>query len=135
MRKWIFIGILLGVLIIAFGIFVLRISESTVPHEAEPQETGSAITDIHFTDTYRKGIHTIKGTATVPTACVEFSADITAPSGTSTPIRVDLSAPADSGICLELATSVSFNLSVTAPAEAPIAIYTNGMLATSTESE
>ena len=133
MRIWILLGVFLGILIIAFGIFAIRISESTAP-TATSTDTGAApITDIHFLDSYKKGVHTIKGTATVPNACITLSAAITAPSGTSSPIRIDLNAPADSGICLQAPTANSFSLSVTADQGVPIAIYANGVLATTTE--
>jgi hypothetical protein len=132
MRTWILVGVFLGVFIIAFGIFVFRITEGPAPVLAPSEGNGAAITNIHYTDSYKKGVHTIRGTATVPTACVAFSSTITGPTGSSTAIRIDLTAPTDTGMCLELPTAVSFNGSITADQNVPIAIYANGTLATTT---
>ncbi len=137
MRIWILIGIFLGVLLIAFGVFVFRITEGPPPVAATDTQAGAAITDIHFLDSYKKGVHSIKGTALVPTACTTLSATVSASEATtasSSPvIRIDLNAPVDDGPCLLLPTASPFTLSINAVASAPIEVYTNGTLATSTE--
>ncbi len=135
MRVWTILGVFLGVLIIAFGIFVLRITESEVPDEAPAAPSAAPITDIHFLDSYRKGTHSINGSATVPTACTTLNASSTvyaATASSSDVLRVDLSAPADTGICLELPTKQTFSVSDDASADAVIEIYANGVLATTT---
>lgn len=132
MRSWILFGIFLGVFIFAFGIFAYRISESPAPSKETGTAAGAAISDIRITDTYKKGVHTIRGTATVPTACTRLSAAASVPDASSTLIRVDLSAQIDEGMCLAVPTAVPFTLTATASAGVPVEIYANGTLATTT---
>jgi hypothetical protein len=131
MRTWVTLGIFIAVLAAAFSVYALHISESTPP-KPEASVTGAAITDISITDTYKKGVHTIKGTATVPTPCTLLSADISASSSTPPVIRIDLTAPLDEGMCLHVPKTVPFTLTVTAPADASTTVYANTVLATTT---
>lgn len=130
MRTWILLGVFLGVFIIAFGIFVFKITPSPgVP----PTTTDAApVSGLQFTDTVKKGVHTIRGSAVAPTACTMLSAAVAAPAGTSTAIRVDLTVPRDEGICLTIPTTLSFSVSVGAPDTSPVQIYINNVLATTT---
>lgn len=134
MRIWIGVGVFLGVLIIAFAFFVFRITEGPVtPTVSEPAVT--IISDVrNVADTYKKGVHTVHGTVTVPTACTEIEANASVDSeSSSTPvIRVDLSAESDTGTCLMLPTNKTFSVQATLTGSAPIAVYVNGVLATTT---
>ncbi len=133
MKKWMATGIFLVVVIIAFGVFVFHITESTAPETPMLDSGNAAITEIQLTNKYSKGVHTVRVTASVPTACTALSATSSLVDSTSTPtIRVDLAAPVDEGMCLQLLTPHTFTLSVSAPANAPVMLYTNGAFATTT---
>lgn len=132
MRAWIFIGIFIGVLCIAFSIFFYRLADEPLP-ETEVGTPGAVIEDIHYLASFKNGVYTIKGTAVVPNACTILTAVGAEDSSSTTPrIRVELSAARDEGVCLQLPTPAPFSLSVTAGKNLPIDIYTNGVLATST---
>jgi hypothetical protein len=132
MRKWIVAGIFLGVLVIAFAIFIIRLEEGPVPASGNVVATTADIRDIHFIDSYKSGVHTLKGRATLPSACTTLNATASIAEATTTVLRIDLSAPADTDICLQLPTEVSFATTVEGPADLPIDVYANGLLATST---
>lgn len=130
MRVWIGVGIFLGVFIIAFAIFALRTTEGPAAATATVPDA-AAITDVSVTDTYtsKSGLHTIKGTATVPNACTPLTATTSMSAASSTVIRVDLSAERGTGVCLELPTEVSFSVTSDAPKDDSVEVYANGALA------
>lgn len=130
MRVWIGVGIFLGVFIIAFAIFALRTTEGPAPVSHE-ESTVAVITGVTVTDTYssKTGLHTIKGTAKVPTACTPLTATTSMSEASSTVIRVDLTATRDAGVCLELPTEVPFSVTSSAPKNDSVEVYTNGTLA------
>lgn len=134
MRIWIGIGVFSGVLAIAFAFFAFRISEGPA-QKAQPETAASQITDVRkVTDTYKKGVHAIRGIATVPTACTVITAVSTiVEDPSSTPvIRVDLSAEPDTGLCLQLPTDTEFSVAQQLSGRASVEVYANGAFATST---
>jgi hypothetical protein len=137
MRIWIGVGIFLGVLIIGFAFFVFRITEGPVTPSA-PEAPITGISEVQvLSDTYKKGVHTIKGTATVPTACTTLNATSSAADYASTSaqgIRINLSAETDDGICLDIPTQAYFSITQTAEQNATVSVYANGELITSTGS-
>lgn len=136
MRIWIGVGAFLGVLIIGFAFFVFRISEGPVPSPS-PKASTTEISDVHVSDTYKKGVHTVKGTATVPTACTTLTATSSVIEEASTSesiIRIDLSAEPDTGTCLKLPTEMKFSITQSADHGASIAVYANGEFATGSTS-
>jgi hypothetical protein len=88
--------------------------------------------NVRYSDTYKKGIHTINGSVSAPTPCTELSASLGVASGTPELISVTLLMPRDTGICLQRSTTLPFTVSTPASAKADIEILVNGMLATST---
>lgn len=122
-------GIFLGVFIIAFAIFALRTTEGPAPASTTASNE-AAITNVKVTDTYtsKTGLHTIKGTATVPNACTPLAATTSMSAASSTVIRVDLSAESGTGVCLELPTQVSFSVTSDAPKDDSVEVYANGGL-------
>jgi hypothetical protein len=138
MKFWLGIGIFLGVVLIAFAIFVLHITNSSRGGAPEAAAPYAPITDVEFTDSYssKTGLHTITGHGTVPTACTELSATSTvvaaADASSTDSIRVDLSAAPDTGICLTLPTEADFKLTAKAGADAAVSVYANGALASTT---
>ncbi|HVX90526.1 MAG TPA: hypothetical protein VHC20_02705 [Candidatus Paceibacterota bacterium] len=139
MRFWIGIGIFVAVIVIAFALFVLHITGSPRTAIAPSVPSFATITDVHLSDTYssKSGLHTIKGSATVPTPCTSLTATSTVTqngdaSSTDT-IRIDLRAPRDTGICLTVLDEKSFSLSVEASKSAEIVVYANGALASTTD--
>jgi len=139
MRFWTGIGIFIAVIVVAFTLFVLHITGS--PHEAVPVAAPAfaPITDVTVSDSYssKTGLHTVKGSGTVPTACTSLTASSTvvaaADASSTATIRIDLSAPTDTGMCLELPTKKTFTFSIKAAKDAGVTVYANGALATSTD--
>jgi hypothetical protein len=129
MRVWIGVGIFLGVFIIAFAIFALRTTEGPAPVPEAPSDV-AAVSDVTVTDTYssKSGLHTIKGTATVPTPCTPLAATTSMSTASSTVIRVDLTATRDTGVCLQMLTPVPFSVTSDAPKDDSVEVYVNGAL-------
>lgn len=139
MRFWIGIGIFVAVILIAFALFVLHITGSPRAVPAASLPAFSPITSISIDDTYssKTGLHTIKGSATVPTPCTTLTATSSVTTGadasSTDTIRIDLAAPRDTDICLDLPNAKSFTLTVKAGKNAEAVVYANGELATTTD--
>jgi hypothetical protein len=135
MRTWIGIAIFVAILLLGFILFSFKLSEGPAA-TPEPAPTNAEITNIQVKDKITKGVHAISGSATVPTACTTLSANssvIAGENASSTPvIRIDLSAPLDTGMCLELPTAISFTFSIRADPAASIEVYANGAPASTT---
>jgi hypothetical protein len=126
MRIWIGIGIFLVILIVAFALFVFRITEAPI-EPAAPEPVVVPITDVSATDSYSKGTHTIEGSAVVPTACTTLSATTSsATEGDAQIIRVDLSADPVEGPCLMLPTEADFSVTTEGTSDEAVKIYANG---------
>jgi hypothetical protein len=138
MRLWLGIGVFLAVIILAFALFVLHITGSPHATETATSPAFAPITAIAISDSYssKTGVHTVTGSGAVPTPCTTLTATstvIAAADASSTPtIRVDLTAPFDSGICLQLASTKTFSLSVHADKNATVVVYANGDVASTT---
>lgn len=132
MRLWLGIGVFAAVVVIAFALFVLHITSSPHTTEVPSQVLYASITDVRIKDSYssKTGVHSISGSGTVPSACTVLSATSTVSvpeDASSTPtIRIDLTAPIDTGTCLELPTPEAFSLSVKAASNSSIEVFANG---------
>lgn len=82
---------------------------------------------IALSSAYEDGVWTVKGSTEVPTACTEVSASGALHENGS--IRLDLTIGEDSGICLMLPTSKSYEVDVRAPEDAGLNAYVNGVKA------
>lgn len=120
------------VLLAAYSISVERAREVAVPAPKVAAEAPPVALD-SYADSYRRGTHTVSGSVAVPTPCyVVTAAATTDASSTPERIRVDISAPPDTGSCLMLPDTKPFSVTATAPADADISLYVNGALATTT---
>ncbi len=128
MRAWHFLAILLIVVVAAYAFYAYHTSEGVVPPKAavKPSATLASITHA-----YAKGTHTVSGTVLAPDACTNVNATASFASS-SDEIRVDIEAPADQGLCLQLPTAVTFSVKASGDSSATAAIYLNGALATTT---
>jgi hypothetical protein len=122
------LGVFVLVLIVGFVIFIAHTQDGSVPKEKTATSTPVSILE-SVSSSYSKGTYTIKGKVQVPTPCYQVTAAATA---ASTTIRVDLSIPTDTGLCLEEPAIDAFSVSVVAAKDASLEVYINGSLATST---
>ncbi|HQU07837.1 MAG: hypothetical protein B7X04_01135 [Parcubacteria group bacterium 21-54-25] len=134
MRRTILIGLILVIVIgVGMGISSKHLSDGVRTPISAATSTPPVVTLVSLTDTYRRGTHTISGAVTVPTPCYAPVAQTTlVPSTTPPEIRLDLSVPIDTGICLQLPATTTFSVAQSAARDAVIAAYVNGVFATST---
>lgn len=128
-RLWIAATI---IALIVVGGFVL-----SVPHTRDVIEapTGIASTSVPFVtlhDVFKKGVHTITGSILAPNVCTTVSAQATLEGTASSTenILVDISMPSDTGVCLQVPTPVTFQTTLSAPAQLPFMVTVNGSVAT-----
>lgn len=127
MRIWIGVGVFIGVIIIAFVVFAVRITEAPMTALESEEPTAADITNVTYDVTYEDGAYAIEGEATLPTLCTQMTtAGALSESGQS--VRVDLSAAKDSGPCLALPKETSFSVSIPAPEGISVEVYANGVL-------
>jgi hypothetical protein len=130
-RFWVAASIIALVVIIGFALSVPHtrdIAQSKKPEDA----TTMPVVSLH--DSFKKGVHTITGSLQMPNACTIVNADATVSGDASSTqkILVDISMPADVGVCLQLPTQANFSVTVSAPAHLPISATVNGILASTT---
>lgn len=123
-RLWIAAAIIALLVVTGFAL--------SVPHTRDIQEAPTAsapasVPLVTLRDTFKKGVHTITGSLPVPNACIAVSAEATS---TAEGILIDISAPSDEGVCLQLPTTVSFQTTLAAPAHLPFTVRVNGSVAT-----
>ncbi|MFI5260761.1 MAG: hypothetical protein ACHQU0_03135 [Candidatus Paceibacteria bacterium] len=132
-RLWVAATIIACIILAGFILFAPHnraVAPTTESSIAGTQQAPS----VALRDTFKKGMHTITGSVIAPDACTSVSAEATlAGTASSTQsILVAVSMPADSGICLQVATPMSFTTTLSAPAHLPLAVTVNGTLATTT---
>lgn len=126
--------------IIAFFIaigFVLSVPHTRdVPQELESDVSTMPVPLVTLHDTYKKGVHTITGSLIAQDACTKISTQASLRGDTSTTqnILVEISAPANTDVCLQLPTRANFITTITAPAQLPIFVTVNGAIASTTAS-
>lgn len=123
MRRWLSIIIVLGTVVIGFLVLYLRTSED-VPFVLETPPPAT-IESVSFSSSFKNGVRTITGEATVATRCTPLTALATLTDGVPPVIRVDLTAPVDESVCLRLKTVKEFEVTIEAPEDSPIELYAN----------
>lgn len=116
------------ILIIGFVLSVPHTHDAALKKAAAVVPAAPAVT---LQDSFKKGVHTLKGSVAVADACTFVTADATLQGGaSSTPsILLALSVPADSGICLDVPTDAPFSTTIAAPQHTPILVVVNGVVA------
>jgi len=114
------------VLIVAFALFIPRANRVG---EVAPKsdQTASSTPSVMIHDTIANGIHTISGSVLLPNPCTTLSASAEVATDTPQVITVLLSAPHDSGVCLEVPTSEIFSVTAAASTTASIEATVNGV--------
>jgi hypothetical protein len=107
----------------------------SVPHTARdvvkaPPPSVPGVPLVTVRDTYKKGKHTLAGSLLAQNACASVTATSTA-NGDS--ILIDIALTIPEGVCLEYPTRVSFTNTLNAPADLPLVVRVNGVLASTTE--
>ncbi len=131
-RLWLAATIIALALIIGFVLSVPRTRD--VGDTALPRSVDVSVPSVALRDSFKKGVHTITGSIEAPNACTVVSANalfLNEASSTES-ILLEISLPEDSGVCLQIPTSISFSAAVNAPADLPIAVTVNGAPATTT---
>ncbi len=124
------VSIFICIVVITAGIFFFATYEGAQVKEKVPTQatTTPAVT---LKDSFKKGIHTITGTVTVPTPCTEIDANAAVDSAQNPPvIQVNITTTASEGICLLRAENEAFTLKVTAPESATVVTSVDGILVT-----
>ena len=131
-RLWLAATIIALALIIGFVLSVPRTRDvgETVP----PRSAETIAPSVALRDSFKKSVHTITGSIEAPNACAIVSANATFLNEASSTesILLEISLQEDSGVCLQIPTSMSFSATVNAPADLPIAVTVNGAPATAT---
>jgi hypothetical protein len=126
---WIALGTFGAVVLAGALFFALRITEGPAPKTARALPEAPAVALESASDSYHAGVHTIKGTLTLPTACTPFTATT---SQSADGIRVDIASQPDDGICLALPSSKQFSVTADGDVSSSVSIFVNGALATTT---
>jgi len=128
-RLWISAAIVMIVVLISFAL--------SVPHTYDGIQSSETIASVvvpsvTLRDTFKKGLHTITGSVEAPDACTTISAEASHHASSTESILVSISMPENTGICLEVPTVLRFSTTIDAPAEVPIVVQINGVLASTT---
>lgn len=110
----------------------------SVPHTRDlPVKKGAStvaattpIIKVH--DTFKKGVHTLSGSVSVPNACTGAEVHSTLTEDSPQSILLSVAISNDSGICLQVPTTVTFTNVLTAPANLSILATVNGVAASTT---
>ena len=125
-------AIIAFVIIIGFVLSVPHTREVTRVFEPEPVAVVPSVT---IRDVFKKGTHTITGSLMAANACASVTAQASLDSDASSSeqnILVALTMSADTGVCLEVPTRVTFSTTIVASAQVPIIVTVNGSVATTT---
>jgi len=131
-RLWISAGIIAFVILVVFALSVPHTRDVEV--DSIPLSETENVSSVTLRDSFKKGVHTISGSIEAPNACTSINASATLVGNVSSKesILVTISMPSDSGICLQVPTRISFQTTVSAPANLPISATVNGFLASTT---
>ena len=132
MRLWVSAAIIAFIILVAFALSVPHTRDVKV--DVELQTETENVPSVVLRDSFKKGVHTISGSIEAPNACTSINASATLVGNVSSKesILVTISMPSDSGICLQVPTRISFQTTVSAPANLPISATVNGFLASTT---
>lgn len=132
MRLWASAAIIALVILISFAFSVPRVRDVVEPISLVKEKITVPV--ITLNDSFKKGTHTITGSLETPNACTSVSAEATLVGNASSTegILVAISAPPDSGVCLQMPTKANFQTTISVPANLPIKVTVNGSEATTT---
>ena len=123
--------------IIALAVFIGFVL--SVPHTRDlgrlpASQSVPAVPAVTLHDAFKKGVHTITGSIEAPNACtiVSAQANLIGDASSTQSIQVAISMPIDAGVCLELPTTMTFKVTVAAPAQIPLSATVNSVVATTT---
>lgn len=128
-RLWISAAIIALIVLISFAL--------SVPHTydgMQPAETMRVLVPpvVAVRDMFKKGTHTITGSIKAPDACTTVHAEANHIASSTDSIVVMISMPEDTGICLEVPTTLQFSTTVDAAAGLPITVIVDGVQASTT---
>ncbi len=131
-RLWTVAGIIATVVIVGFVLSVPRVRELPRPTTHE-SSVATSVPVVTLRDTYKKGVHTLTGSVMAPNACTTVTAEasVEGDASVSQGILLALTLPPDSGICLEVPTSIKFSTTVNAPSGLAVKVTVNGVTASS----
>ncbi|MEK7604675.1 MAG: hypothetical protein AAB442_02690 [Patescibacteria group bacterium] len=134
-RLWVAATIIAVIIVGGFVISVPHTTRDIIPPSDEKQ-AALIIPVVSLRDSYQKGQHTLSGSLEVPTVCTTIVAAAYLRGASTSPesIEVALTVSSDTGVCLQLPTTVSFSTTLAAPAELPITVTVNGVTASTTRS-
>lgn len=132
MRLWAAAAIIALIVIVGFWL--------SVPHTRDVHEVRDnlaveeSIPEVTLRDVYKKGVHTVTGSIMAPNACstISSSAMLQDDASGAQNILVTVALENGVGVCLELPTRETFQVTVAAPAHLPFTATVNGVLATTT---
>lgn len=131
-RFWIASGIIALAIILGFVLSVPHTRD--LPQEVVPEAAASEIPSVTLRDSYKKGVHTITGSLIAPNACANTTATAQLEGNASSTERIviNITLSADTNLCLQLPTRVTFSTSIAAPPRLPISSIVNGRAASTT---
>lgn len=133
-RLWLAAGIIAIVIAIGFAFSVPHTTRDTVSKSASEPVASTPLVTLH--DSYKKGSHTISGSLEAPDACgsVTPEAALMGEASSTQHIQIALTVPPTTGVCLEIPTVIKFSTTLVAPADLPITVVVNGVVASTTAS-
>lgn len=123
-RLYIAAAIVAVLVLISFLISVPRAEDGA--EVARTEETSTVPSEISLSSVYNKGAYTISGAVLAPDACTSATTEARLVGDPATGIEVAITLSESDDVCLEIPTMTRFSLSLTAPAELPIAATVNG---------
>jgi hypothetical protein len=125
-------AIIIVIVLIVFTISVPRTRDVQL-NTPEPEKTVN-VPLATLSSSFKKGLYTISGSVEAPNACttVSASASVGGNASSTESILVEVLTQTDSGVCLQIPTRVSFETTISAPANLPLTLIVNGVLATTT---
>jgi hypothetical protein len=128
---WVSAAIIAVIVFIAFALSVPHTRDVLMREQAAAT---SSVPVVAVHDAYKKGMHTISGSILVPDACIPASASVTLSGDASSTqsILIAVTTEDDGGICLQVPTSDTFQMTLAAPANLPIQATVNGVSASTT---
>ncbi len=131
-RLWVAATIIALVLVAGFALSVPHTRDIASPTTLSAE--ASRVPSVNLRDVFKKGVHTISGSIKVPNVCtiVTTNAHTIGDASNTERILVEISIPKDTGVCLQLPTSIKFSVTASAPASVPITAIVNGSEASTT---
>lgn len=132
-RLWTAAGIIGAVIVVMFILSVPRTSE--LPDKSSDDAPQAVAPTVKLSTVYKKGVHTIRGSIVAKDACTSVEATATGNNGeaSSTEVLLTIKTLETGGVCLQIPTSIEFATTVNAPANLPIAVTVNGIMASTTD--